>query len=196
MVHSERPIAGTHFLAGGGEMGERIRAFDWSKSPLGPAESWSPTLRTVVRLMLAVHGNKGEANDTLFAVAKWHHVVGPGVQDDRAGLHRPGSAVLPPGRAEKDEPGVPAVDVHGDGPALAGADDRLGPVPIILSLGDPDRLGEVFVRQFRVDDLVAVLGQVARLDPARDRLPAVEEEDYHGVFVASVSGGAVKPPLR
>ena len=32
---------------------ERIRAFDWSKTPLGPAESWSPALRTVVRLMLA-----------------------------------------------------------------------------------------------------------------------------------------------
>ena len=26
----------TAFLAGGGEMGERIRAFDWSRTPLGP----------------------------------------------------------------------------------------------------------------------------------------------------------------
>jgi hypothetical protein len=34
-------------------MGERIRALDWSKTPLGPAESWSPALRTVVRLILA-----------------------------------------------------------------------------------------------------------------------------------------------
>jgi signal transduction histidine kinase len=56
MIHSEKrataadPLA---FLAGGGEMGERIRAFEWSKTPLGPAESWSPALRTVVRLMLA-----------------------------------------------------------------------------------------------------------------------------------------------
>src|SRR5262245_38629292 len=56
MVHTERPAAGADplaFLAGGGEMGERIRAFDWSNTPLGPAESWSPALRTVVRLMLA-----------------------------------------------------------------------------------------------------------------------------------------------
>ena len=30
-----------------------IRAFDWSKTPLGPAGSWSSALRTVVRLMLA-----------------------------------------------------------------------------------------------------------------------------------------------
>ena len=38
---------------GGSEMAGRVRAFDWSKTPLGPAESWSPALRTVVRLMLA-----------------------------------------------------------------------------------------------------------------------------------------------
>jgi hypothetical protein len=34
-------------------MGERIRTFDWSQTPLGPAGSWSLALRTVVRLMLA-----------------------------------------------------------------------------------------------------------------------------------------------
>ena len=33
-----------------------------------------------------------------------------------------------------------------------------------LGLGDPDRLGEVFVGQLRVDDLVAVLGQIGRFD--------------------------------
>ncbi|HYV20398.1 MAG TPA: ATP-binding protein [Verrucomicrobiae bacterium] len=41
------------FLVGGGEMGERIRAFDWARTPLGPAESWSPALRTMLRIMLA-----------------------------------------------------------------------------------------------------------------------------------------------
>jgi PAS domain S-box-containing protein len=41
------------FLAGGGEMGGLIRAYDWSATPLGPATSWSPALRTVIRLMLA-----------------------------------------------------------------------------------------------------------------------------------------------
>jgi PAS domain S-box-containing protein len=40
-------------LIGGGEMGERIRAFDWSQTPLGPIESWSPALLTTVRIMLA-----------------------------------------------------------------------------------------------------------------------------------------------
>jgi hypothetical protein len=41
MIDTERPAAGTNplaFLAGGGEMGEHIRAFDWSKTPLGPPD--------------------------------------------------------------------------------------------------------------------------------------------------------------
>jgi len=41
------------FLIGGGEMGERIRAFDWSRTPLGPIASWSPALRMMVRFLLA-----------------------------------------------------------------------------------------------------------------------------------------------
>ena len=41
------------FLAGGGEMGERIRSFDWSKTPLGPIEHWSLALRTTLRILLA-----------------------------------------------------------------------------------------------------------------------------------------------
>ena len=40
------------FLAGGGEMGERIRTFDWSLTPLGPVEHWPQSLKTVVRIML------------------------------------------------------------------------------------------------------------------------------------------------
>lgn len=33
-------------------MGKRIRAFDWSKTPIGPAESWPRSLNTAVRIML------------------------------------------------------------------------------------------------------------------------------------------------
>jgi PAS domain S-box-containing protein len=40
------------FLAGGGEMGARMRAHDWSTSPLGQPETWPQPLRTLVRLML------------------------------------------------------------------------------------------------------------------------------------------------
>jgi len=31
---------GLKWLASGGEMGERIRALDWSKTALGPVEGW------------------------------------------------------------------------------------------------------------------------------------------------------------
>ena len=40
------------FLAGGGEMGQRIRDFDWSKTPLGPTNEWPQSLRTCIRIML------------------------------------------------------------------------------------------------------------------------------------------------
>jgi two-component sensor histidine kinase len=40
------------FLAGGGELGALTRAFDWSKTPLGPPESWPQSLRVTVRLVL------------------------------------------------------------------------------------------------------------------------------------------------
>ncbi|GLV53894.1 hypothetical protein KDH_07450 [Dictyobacter sp. S3.2.2.5] len=46
------PSASIDFLAGGGEMGERIRTFDWSSTPLGPVEQWPQSLKTVVRIML------------------------------------------------------------------------------------------------------------------------------------------------
>jgi PAS domain S-box-containing protein len=41
------------WLAGGGEMGRYIRSMDWSKTPLGPIESWPQSLRTTVSLCLA-----------------------------------------------------------------------------------------------------------------------------------------------
>jgi signal transduction histidine kinase len=41
------------FLQGGGEMGERIRAFAWSKTPLGPVGRWPQSLKTAVRIMLS-----------------------------------------------------------------------------------------------------------------------------------------------
>ena len=39
-------------FAGGGELGQLIRQVDWSKTGLGPAESWPQSLRTVVRILL------------------------------------------------------------------------------------------------------------------------------------------------
>ena len=40
-------------LIAGSDMSERIRSFDWSKTPLGSIISWSPALLTMVRIMLA-----------------------------------------------------------------------------------------------------------------------------------------------
>jgi PAS domain S-box-containing protein len=40
-------------LAGGGEMGALMRSMDWSKTPIGAVESWSPALRMMARLLLA-----------------------------------------------------------------------------------------------------------------------------------------------
>lgn len=40
------------FLNGGGEMGARMRALDWSATPLGPADRWPQSLKTIVRVML------------------------------------------------------------------------------------------------------------------------------------------------
>lgn len=39
-------------LAGGGELGALMRAFDWASSPLGPPEDWPQSLKATVRIML------------------------------------------------------------------------------------------------------------------------------------------------
>jgi signal transduction histidine kinase len=47
------PTPELDFLAGGGEMGERIRALDWERTALGPPETWPHGLRVALRIMLA-----------------------------------------------------------------------------------------------------------------------------------------------
>lgn len=41
------------FLNEGGEMGARMRAHDWARTPLGPPEQWPQALRTAVGIMLS-----------------------------------------------------------------------------------------------------------------------------------------------
>jgi len=41
------------FMSGGGEMGERIRAFDWCTTPLGHPNEWPQSRKTALRIMLA-----------------------------------------------------------------------------------------------------------------------------------------------
>ncbi|GAB3412853.1 PAS domain-containing protein [Massilia agilis] len=43
---------GLGFLTGGGNMGARIRAHDWSHSPLGPIDGWPGSLRSALSLVL------------------------------------------------------------------------------------------------------------------------------------------------
>src|SRR5579863_8971921 len=40
------------WLTGGGEMGKLVRSTDWSKTPLGPIESWPKSLRTMLGVVL------------------------------------------------------------------------------------------------------------------------------------------------
>lgn len=43
----------TDVFVGGGEMGARMRALDWSATALGPVEHWPQSLRTALSIMLA-----------------------------------------------------------------------------------------------------------------------------------------------
>ena len=47
-----RPENAARFLAGGGEMGRRMRIHDWSATPVGVPAFWPQPLRTCVALML------------------------------------------------------------------------------------------------------------------------------------------------
>lgn len=50
---NQRTTTSLDFLSGGGEMGERIRNFDWSKTSLGDPKNWQNSLKTCVRIMLS-----------------------------------------------------------------------------------------------------------------------------------------------
>ena len=52
MVAADKQF-GADFLAGGGEMAARVRAFDWQSTPLGPIEAWPQSLKTAVSLILS-----------------------------------------------------------------------------------------------------------------------------------------------
>ncbi|HEV7333069.1 MAG TPA: PAS domain-containing protein [Flavisolibacter sp.] len=48
-MNTAKPLA---FLNGGGAMGELIQQKDWSKSPLGPPDTWPKSLQTAVSILL------------------------------------------------------------------------------------------------------------------------------------------------
>jgi signal transduction histidine kinase len=45
-------VDGLDVFAGGGELAARMRAFDWSRTPLGPVADWPQSLKTCVRVLL------------------------------------------------------------------------------------------------------------------------------------------------
>ncbi|HEX9955692.1 MAG TPA: histidine kinase dimerization/phospho-acceptor domain-containing protein, partial [Fibrella sp.] len=51
-MHSAALSSEYPFLAGGGEMGELIRGYDWQQTPLGPPRQWPQSLRSMVSLVL------------------------------------------------------------------------------------------------------------------------------------------------
>jgi signal transduction histidine kinase/CheY-like chemotaxis protein len=52
VVDQARRSRAAAVLAGGGELGALMRAFDWAATPLGSVEDWPQALRTCVRIML------------------------------------------------------------------------------------------------------------------------------------------------
>jgi len=55
-----------------------------------------------------------------------------------------------------------------------------------VGLGDPDGGIEIVFGKYRIEDFVAVVIQVGQLQAARCRLPAVEEEEFHGALPLNV----------
>jgi PAS domain S-box-containing protein len=49
---TDKKTASLDFLSGGGGMGELIRNFDWSKTPLGDPRYWPNSLKTCIRIIL------------------------------------------------------------------------------------------------------------------------------------------------
>jgi signal transduction histidine kinase/GAF domain-containing protein/CheY-like chemotaxis protein len=55
---TERPpafVTCPDFLSGGGQMGALIRAYDWSRTPLGAPQDWPQPLRTALRILLTTN---------------------------------------------------------------------------------------------------------------------------------------------
>ncbi len=51
--HDASEAAALAFLKGGGDMGERIRRHDWSRTPLGSPANWPQSLKTALQIMLS-----------------------------------------------------------------------------------------------------------------------------------------------
>jgi PAS domain S-box-containing protein len=55
MGEGKQPATPVLTRIAGGEMAARVKAFDWSRTPLGPSDAWSPPLRMAVDMILATN---------------------------------------------------------------------------------------------------------------------------------------------
>lgn len=112
-------------------------------------------------------------------ISERHGLIGIGMQNDGVRLHGGRRAPYLPRRAQQHEGRGPGIDIHGDGPATGTAHHNIGLALLELGLGDPDGGVEVVGGKSGIEDVVAVVPGAGRLQAARSRLPAVEEEEFH-----------------
>lgn len=92
----ESVLSAEQWLPGGGEMGERIRMFDWSRTPLGPIEQWPQSLRTAASICLSSKFPMviwWGPELTLLYNDGWRPILGE--NKDRRALGSPGREVWP-----------------------------------------------------------------------------------------------------
>ena len=65
----------------------------------------------------------------------------------------------------------------------------------VVALSDPNGLIEIIIGQGRAQDRVAVVLEIGRLDAARSRLPAVEEENGHWHRLSHLGLWVISPEL-
>jgi len=134
--------------------------------------------------------------DQFLRIGKRHGLVGSGMKDSGVRLHGIGRAPGLPCRAQQNQRRIPSVDVHSHCTTSGTADHDIGLTPVVLGLSDTNGGVEVVVGQGGIDDVVAVVLEAGRLQGAWSRVPAVEEEDVHGVLsIRSLVPSSYHPPF-
>ena len=128
-------------------------------------------------------------------ICKRNHVIGAAMQDDGVGPDPSCRSPILPCRTEQQELGIATFDVHGNGAAAARSDDNCGLVLVELGLGGRNSSAKIIVIQYRIDDFMSVVLEVARLDATGNRMPAVEEKDFHSVSLSLVASDGTSPQI-
>src|SRR5919205_1253175 len=87
---------GADFLFGGGEMGQRMREKDWSRTVFGPVDNWPRSLKTSISIMLESRFAMVIAwgpDFRFFYNDRYRHVLG--ATKHPAALGKPASEIFP-----------------------------------------------------------------------------------------------------